>query len=142
MRLAPISLARSPSEIPGAPDTKTSLTIVKTLFLVVVLASAATQAFARELPSAQPSRVGMSSERLQRLTDHMNQAVEDGVMVGGLGLIGRNGRVVYQETYGQRRSRSRQTNDDGQHFSYLLDEQTDNQRRRDDVVRGRTFSPQ
>ncbi len=76
--------------MPTNVTTRTFLSI----FLIVALAS---QAFARELPSSQPSRVGMSSERLQRLTDHMHEAVEDGVMVGGLGLIARNGRIVYEE---------------------------------------------
>ena len=42
----------------------------------------------------------MSSERLERLTGHMNRAVADGIMVGGLGMIARNGRVVCRETYG------------------------------------------
>ena len=52
------------------------------------------------LPAARPDRAGMSGERLQRITEYMNQAVADGIMVGGLGLIARNGRVVYDETYG------------------------------------------
>jgi len=55
---------------------------------------------ARDIGSARPERVGMSSERLARLSTHMHQAVEDGVMVGGLGVIARNGQVVYRETYG------------------------------------------
>ncbi len=55
---------------------------------------------ARDLPLARPDREGMSAERLQRLTEHMNQAVADGEMVGGLGLIARDGRVVYRQTYG------------------------------------------
>lgn len=79
----------------------TPLRIVKIYLAIVLLVSAVPNAFGRELPTTQPSRVGMSSERLQRLTDHMHQAVEEGVMVGGLGLIARNGRVVYRETYGQ-----------------------------------------
>ncbi len=57
-------------------------------------------ALARDLPEANPSRVGMSAERLERLTRHMEQAVADGVMVGGIGLIARKGRVVYRQTYG------------------------------------------
>jgi len=55
---------------------------------------------ARELSTARPERLGMSSERLARLTGHMNRAVEDGIMVGGLGVIARNGRVVCRQTYG------------------------------------------
>jgi CubicO group peptidase (beta-lactamase class C family) len=68
--------------------------VAVTLVFVVPLA------LARELPSARAERMGMSTERLARLTEHMNRAVEDGVMVGGLGVIARNGRVVYRETYG------------------------------------------
>jgi CubicO group peptidase (beta-lactamase class C family) len=30
----------------------------------------------------------------------MNKAVKDGVMVGGLGMIARNGKIIYNETYG------------------------------------------
>ena len=44
--------------------------------------------------------VGLSAERLQRIDDHMGQAVEDGTMVGGLGMIARNGKVVYEQTWG------------------------------------------
>ena len=79
----------------------TPLRILKIYWSIVILVSTVPLAFGRELPTTQPSRVGMSSERLQRLTDHMNQAVAQGVMVGGLGMIARNGRVVYRETYGQ-----------------------------------------
>ena len=68
---------------------------------VVLLLAAVPSALARELPTAQPARAGMSAERLQRLTNHMNEAVEDGVMVGGLGMIARNGRIVYEATYGE-----------------------------------------
>lgn len=67
---------------------------------LLVLALAVPAAMARDLPEARPDRVGMSAERLARLTEHMDQAVADGVMVGGMGLIARNGRVVYEETYG------------------------------------------
>ena len=79
----------------------TRFRVVKTFLSVVLLVLAVPHAFGREMPTAQPARAGMSSERLQRLTDHMHQAVEEGLMVGGLGMIARNGRVVYQETYGQ-----------------------------------------
>jgi CubicO group peptidase (beta-lactamase class C family) len=56
---------------------------------------------AREIPTTKPEREGFSTERLERLTTHMQQRVADGTMVGGLGLIARNGRVIYEQTYGQ-----------------------------------------
>lgn len=54
----------------------------------------------REIPVAKPEREGFSSERLEKLTALMNQRVQDGTMVGGMGLIARNGKIVYQQTYG------------------------------------------
>ena len=68
--------------------------------LAALLLFAAVPASARDLSPVRPERVGLAPERLQRLTVHMNQAVEDGVMVGGLGMIARQGRVAYRETYG------------------------------------------
>ncbi|MDP5069596.1 MAG: hypothetical protein NWQ45_01735, partial [Congregibacter sp.] len=46
-----------------------------------VLAQAGYAAMA--VPSAPPAREGFSSERLQRINERMNEAVEDGIMVGG-----------------------------------------------------------
>ena len=67
-------------------------------FLLIALTLPAS---AKDIPSRKPSKEGISQERLERITAHMNQAVEDGTMVGGLGMIARNGKVVYNETYGQ-----------------------------------------
>ena len=47
-----------------------------------------------------PESLGLSSDRLERLTAHMNRAVDDGIMVGGVGLVARRGGVAYLETYG------------------------------------------
>lgn len=52
------------------------------------------------LPAARPAREGISPERLQRLSERMNEAVADGTMIGGVGVIARHGRVVYEQTYG------------------------------------------
>ncbi len=68
----------------------TRFRVVKTFLSVVLLVLAVPHAFGRELPTTQPARAGMSSERLQRLTDHMHQAVEEGVMIGGPGRLPRN----------------------------------------------------
>lgn len=68
--------------------------------LLIVSLCAVHPAWADDLGAAKPARNGLSPERLERLTDHMKQAVADGVMIGGVGLIARHGRVVYRETYG------------------------------------------
>jgi CubicO group peptidase (beta-lactamase class C family) len=71
------------------------------VFLCAVLLLLAGTVAAKELPDIKPERVGVSAERLERLTELMNARVADGTMVGGLGMIARNGKIVYSETYGQ-----------------------------------------
>jgi CubicO group peptidase (beta-lactamase class C family) len=74
--------------------------LVVTVLTILLVVS--TNISARDLRNSVPSREGMSAERLQRITAHMNNAVDDGVMVGGLGMISRNGKIVYQQSYGLR----------------------------------------
>ena len=74
--------------------------VVPTCLATLLLVFVAAPVPAQELSAVRPERVGLASERLERLTAHMNQAVDDGVMVGGMGLVARKGRVAYRETYG------------------------------------------
>ena len=67
--------------------------------LAVVLVMAPVSA--KEMSSTKPERQGFSSERLAKLTQLMNAKVEDGTMVGGMGMIARNGKIIYSQTYGQ-----------------------------------------
>ncbi|MCZ6828624.1 MAG: serine hydrolase [Gammaproteobacteria bacterium] len=73
------------------------LPLLMSLGLLLMLAA---NGSARDLRTGTPSREGLSPERLQRITAHMNRAVADGIMVGGLGMIVRNGKIVYRQTYG------------------------------------------
>ena len=73
--------------------------VLFTALAVCLLAAGSVSA--REIPSSSPERQGFSSDRLERLTEFMDAKVEDGTMVGGMGLIARNGKVVYSQTYGQ-----------------------------------------
>jgi len=57
---------------------------------------------ARDFPEVKPAEEGFSAKRLERIDAYMEQAVKDGVMVGGQGLIARDGNVIYNETWGQR----------------------------------------
>jgi len=67
--------------------------------VLVVLAAALLQASA--LPQAAPGDVGLSSERLDRLTKVMRGYVDRGRVAGLVGLIIRNGRVAYLESFGK-----------------------------------------
>ena len=74
------------------------------LFLVTVfLAASAAWASAPEpLPRAQPEEVGMSSERLARLTAGLKSYTDQGKVVGSVALVARRGKLVYLEAFGER----------------------------------------
>lgn len=55
---------------------------------------------AQDLPTALPEEVGMSSERLERLSATLEQYVKDGKMAGNVALIARRGKVIYQHAFG------------------------------------------
>lgn len=55
-----------------------------------------------QLPTSTPVAEGMSAEKLAKVGEIMNGLIEDKKIAGGLVLIARNGKVVFEETYGQR----------------------------------------
>jgi CubicO group peptidase (beta-lactamase class C family) len=67
--------------------------------LVLALASGA---LAQALPTAAPESVGMSTERLNRLTLIMERGVDDGEVAGVVTLVARHGKVVHHEALGKR----------------------------------------
>ena len=50
--------------------------------------------------ASSPESVGLSSERLQRLTARMQEGVAKGEYPGGVLVIGRQGKVAYTQTFG------------------------------------------
>ncbi len=66
----------------------------------VMLAAFAVAAAALE--SARPEAVGLSSERLERLTQTLDDYVEQGRLAGGVALVARRGQVAYLHAFGQR----------------------------------------
>ena len=52
--------------------------------------------------AASPESVGMSGERLERLTEALNGYVEQGQLPGAVALVARKGKVVYFESVGYR----------------------------------------
>jgi len=71
---------------------------------VVVLCSAlamgAPAASADEIPTARPSKVGMSAERLARIAPVMQRFVDEKQVAGIATLIARDGRIVHDEQFG------------------------------------------
>ncbi len=74
--------------------------LLRSTLLSIAFLLTTSHTLAQSLPATKPERVGLDSQRLERISEHMNHAVADGVMIGGLGMIARNGRVAYQESWG------------------------------------------
>ena len=69
---------------------------------VLLLALLTLPVVAEDLVRGKPEEVGVSSTRLQRLTDAMQAYVQQGRLAGGVALVARRGKVVYLEAFGQR----------------------------------------
>ena len=57
---------------------------------------------AQRLLPAQPETVGMSSERLERLTESLQDYVDDNRLAGAVALVVRRGKIAYLEAVGFR----------------------------------------
>lgn len=69
---------------------------------VLVALLAAPDVIGQPLPRVQPEEVGLSSERLERLTAALEGYVQDGKLAGGVTLVARHGKVAYVKAFGQR----------------------------------------
>ena len=57
--------------------------------------------FGGGLPTAAPEQAGLSHERLDRINGIMREHIAQGHLNGASGLIVRNGKVVFKETWGE-----------------------------------------
>lgn len=69
---------------------------------VLLLALVVPFCLAEELPQASPASVGLSADRLERLSETMQQYVDDGQLAGSVVLVARKGKIAYFESFGQR----------------------------------------
>ena len=70
-----------------------------TLVSVVLLSGIV---WAQSRPTAKPEEVGLSSERLERVSRALRSEIEAGKIPGAVALVARKGRVVYFESLGVR----------------------------------------
>jgi len=71
------------------------------LVLCCLLVAARVPARGAELPTSTPEAEAMSAEKLGKVSEIMNSFVSDRKIAGGIVLIARHGKVVFQETYGR-----------------------------------------
>ncbi len=72
-----------------------------TLAFVATLIVAIGPLTAQHLPRAVPEEVGMSSARLERLSDALQDYVDDGALAGATAIVVRRGKVAFLEAFGQ-----------------------------------------
>src|SRR5215471_1219974 len=81
---------------------KRRLSIAAERFAIAFLSAFAAigVAGAQELPIAKPESVGLSSERLERITTKVQHTIEEKRIAGAVTLVARHGKVVYFKSQG------------------------------------------
>jgi CubicO group peptidase (beta-lactamase class C family) len=75
---------------------KIKLTVSPLIFILLFSVAVA----AAELPTAPPESVGLSSERLNRITETLRTDIAKGAIPGAVVLISRQGKIAYFEAVG------------------------------------------
>ena len=68
---------------------------------IVLVLTLTTSALAQGLPNPTAESLGMSADRLQRLSAAMKQAVDDGQVAGLVTLVMRKGKVAHFQSFGE-----------------------------------------
>jgi CubicO group peptidase (beta-lactamase class C family) len=76
---------------------KSALWTASVLMLTTALSAAV---LAQQLPKTTPEAVGMSSERLNRLTETFQRDVDAGEIPGAVVVVARNGKIAYEKAFG------------------------------------------
>lgn len=77
-------------------------TILRSLAFLWLAAAALAASAASLERTTRPEDVGLSSERLERLTAALEEYVERGELAGSVTLVARRGKIAYLEAVGQR----------------------------------------
>ena len=68
--------------------------------LLLTISLVATAGTAQDLTTARPESVGLSSERLERITTKIQQTIDEKRIAGAVTLVARHGKVVYLKSQG------------------------------------------
>ncbi|MBT8305853.1 MAG: beta-lactamase family protein, partial [Maribacter sp.] len=79
---------------------KPIILLITVLFHFVTVAQTSSVKFSPPLAEATPESVSMSSDRLGRIDEMLDQAVDDNELPGIVALIARNGKIVFHNAYG------------------------------------------
>ena len=76
-------------------------------FAILLCLSTVALVQAQSLPSAKPEQVGLSTERLNKVTAMLKADVEKEVIPGAILLVARHGKIAWFDTVGPRTPRRR-----------------------------------
>jgi len=69
--------------------------------LILIVALLANVAVAEEIRIVKPEEVGLSSARLDKISNFIDRHIEEKKMAGAVVLVARHGKIAYFETFGQ-----------------------------------------
>jgi CubicO group peptidase (beta-lactamase class C family) len=72
--------------------------ILQVVCLILIVANSCTQS--KELKEATPITVRVSGDRLLRIDNMLQQSVDSGWIAGAVGFIARDGKIVYNKSFG------------------------------------------
>ena len=93
------------------------LRVFRTMYLPLLLAAPA--AAQSDLPMAKPETVGMSSQRLERIHNFIQDYIDTNQIAGAVTLVARKGKVVHLEAQGWRYKEENATMDKDTIFSLM-----------------------
>jgi CubicO group peptidase (beta-lactamase class C family) len=82
------------------PKTTMAIPDCRFLFACLLVVASVAAAAAQDLPTAKPESVGLSSERLERITAKVQQTIDDKRIAGAVTLVARHGKVAYFKSQG------------------------------------------
>src|SRR5688572_15946059 len=74
----------------------------RSLFAVLLFSTLVQPLSGQDLPRARPEEVGLSTQRLERLTSTFQKYVDDNRLAGAVVLVARRGKVAYLHAFGAR----------------------------------------
>jgi CubicO group peptidase (beta-lactamase class C family) len=88
--------------LPNLPqfETERFLAMIRKLSILACLLFLASIAVAQEFPAAKPEAVGLSSERLERISKAVQKDIDDKRLAGAVTLVMRHGQVAWFKAQG------------------------------------------
>lgn len=90
------------------PSNKTLQSTAKQFLFIFGTLILSYSALANDIPRSSPESVGVSSERLVRLSDSMQRYIDSNQLAGTVSLVSRKGKVIHFESQGYKSKEDRE----------------------------------